>query len=93
MDYRRLNDVTRKDSYPLLRIDDALDYIGGGGLAGGAGPRGQTKDRIHHRAGVVAVPGHAVRAVQRAGYVRADDGEGNGGRPPESLCRVPWGTW
>lgn len=29
MDYRRLNDVTRKDSYPLPRIDDALDYIAG----------------------------------------------------------------
>ena len=29
MDYRRLNKVTRKDSYPLPRIDDALDYIGG----------------------------------------------------------------
>lgn len=29
VDYRRLNQVTRKDSYPLPRIDDALDYIAG----------------------------------------------------------------
>ena len=29
VDYRRLNEVTQKDSYPLPRIDDALDYIGG----------------------------------------------------------------
>ena len=29
VDYRRLNEVTRKDSYPLPWIDDALDYIGG----------------------------------------------------------------
>lgn len=29
VDYRRLNAVTRKDSYPLPRIDDALDYIAG----------------------------------------------------------------
>ena len=29
VDYRCLNDVTRKDSYPLPRIDDALDYIAG----------------------------------------------------------------
>ncbi|KAJ8378776.1 hypothetical protein AAFF_G00236480 [Aldrovandia affinis] len=29
VDYRRLNAVTRKDSYPLPRIDDALDYISG----------------------------------------------------------------
>lgn len=29
VDYRRLNNVTKKDSYPLPRIDDALDYIAG----------------------------------------------------------------
>lgn len=28
-DYRRLNAVTRKDSYPLPRVDDALDYLSG----------------------------------------------------------------
>ena len=28
VDYRHLNDVTRKDSYPLPRIDDALDKVG-----------------------------------------------------------------
>jgi hypothetical protein len=27
-DYRTLNDVTRKDSYPLPRIDDTLDAVG-----------------------------------------------------------------
>lgn len=26
-DYRRLNDVTIKDSYPLSRIDDCLDAL------------------------------------------------------------------
>ncbi|KAJ8416544.1 hypothetical protein AAFF_G00358320 [Aldrovandia affinis] len=29
VDYRRRNAVTRKDSYPLPRIDDALDHISG----------------------------------------------------------------
>lgn len=29
VDYRLLNEVTRKDSYPLPRIDDALDHIAG----------------------------------------------------------------
>ncbi len=29
VDYSRLNDVTHKDSYPLPRIDDALDCIAG----------------------------------------------------------------
>jgi hypothetical protein len=63
VDYRRLNEVTRKDSYPLPRIDGALDYIGGSSWLG---PRGQTLDCIHHRAGAVAVTCHAVRTMQRA---------------------------
>ncbi len=29
MDYRRLNDVTKKDAYPLPRIDDCLDCLSG----------------------------------------------------------------
>ncbi|KAJ8024909.1 hypothetical protein HOLleu_34963 [Holothuria leucospilota] len=29
IDYRRLNDVTLKDSYPIPRIDDSLDTLGG----------------------------------------------------------------
>lgn len=29
MDYRRLTDVTRKDAYPLPRIDDTLDSLAG----------------------------------------------------------------
>ncbi|KAK2912645.1 hypothetical protein Q8A73_006758 [Channa argus] len=29
VDYRRLNALTKKDSYPLPRIDDVLDYVAG----------------------------------------------------------------
>ncbi|GFX28126.1 hypothetical protein TNCV_424531 [Trichonephila clavipes] len=29
VDYRRLNDVTKKDSYPLPKIDDTLDTFAG----------------------------------------------------------------
>ncbi|CAK1588702.1 unnamed protein product [Parnassius mnemosyne] len=29
VDYRRLNDVTKKDSYPLPKIDDTLDMLTG----------------------------------------------------------------
>ncbi|CAF4895233.1 unnamed protein product [Pieris macdunnoughi] len=29
VDYRRLNDITKKDSYPLPRIDDTLDTLSG----------------------------------------------------------------
>ena len=28
-DYRRLNEVTHKDSYPLPRIDDTIDALSG----------------------------------------------------------------
>ena len=27
IDYRKLNEVTRKDSYPLPRVDDLLDSL------------------------------------------------------------------
>ena len=27
IDYRKLNSVTKKDNYPLLRIDDMLDTL------------------------------------------------------------------
>ena len=29
VDYRRLNSVTKKDAYPLPRIDDSLDALAG----------------------------------------------------------------
>ena len=29
MDYRKLNAVTLKDAYPLPRVDDSLDALGG----------------------------------------------------------------
>lgn len=29
MDYRELNRITRKDVYPMPRIDDALDFLQG----------------------------------------------------------------
>ena len=32
VDYRRLNDVTVKDAYPLPRIDEIISSLGGGGL-------------------------------------------------------------
>ena len=32
VDYRKLNDVTKKDSYPLPRIDDTLTTLSGSAL-------------------------------------------------------------
>ena len=56
VDYRKLNDVTKKDSYPLPRIDDTLDTLAGTKwfhigstkrvLAGGDCRQGQRENRI-----------------------------------------------
>ena len=35
INYRALNNVTKKDVHPLPRIDDTLDSLGGGGGGGG----------------------------------------------------------
>lgn len=29
VDFRKLNQITKKDSYPLLRVDHSLDALGG----------------------------------------------------------------
>ena len=29
VDYRKINEVTRKDAYPLLRVDDSLNTLAG----------------------------------------------------------------
>lgn len=50
VDYRKLNAGKTKDSYPLSRIDEALDNVSGLSfrvLAGGPSTRRQASDRIH----------------------------------------------
>ena len=71
VDYRKLNDVTRKDAYPLPWIDETLDALGGAAyfstmentgriLAGGSRPLGSRQDSVHHVQGTLRVPCHAI---------------------------------
>ncbi|GFT58779.1 retrovirus-related Pol polyprotein from transposon 17.6 [Trichonephila clavipes] len=86
VDYRKLNDVTKKDSYPLPRIDDTLDTLSGHkwfstlDLRSGywqveIHPEDREKNSIHFRPRTMAVQSHAVRALQCASYFRAPDGD------------------
>ncbi|GFY01534.1 retrovirus-related Pol polyprotein from transposon 412 [Trichonephila clavipes] len=86
VDYRKLNDVTKKDSYPLPRIDDTLDTLSGHkwfstlDLKSGywqveIHPEDREKNSIHFRPRTMAVQSHAVRALQCASYFRAPDGD------------------
>jgi len=69
VDYRRLTTVTTKDSYPLPRIYDAVDYITGSrwfsSLDRGSSywqveVAAEAKDHVYDRARAVAVQGHAT---------------------------------
>ncbi|GFX69136.1 retrovirus-related Pol polyprotein from transposon 412 [Trichonephila clavipes] len=86
VDYRKLNDVTKKDSYPLPRIDDTLDTLSGHkwfstlDLRSGywqveIHPEDREKNSIHFRPRTMAVQSHAVRALQCTSYFRAPDGD------------------
>ncbi|KAG5886026.1 hypothetical protein JTB14_023667 [Gonioctena quinquepunctata] len=76
VDYRQLNNVTKKDSYPLPRIDDTLDTLAGstifstldlksGYSASRTGSGRSRKDCFYHRLRIVAVHRYAIRALSR----------------------------
>ncbi|GFY19661.1 retrovirus-related Pol polyprotein from transposon 297 [Trichonephila clavipes] len=85
VDYRKLNDVTKKDSYPLPRIDDTLDTLSGHKWFSTLDLKsGYWQVEIHPEdrekqhslpARTMAVQSHAVRALQCASYFRAPDGD------------------
>ena len=80
VDYRRLNDKTRKDAFPLPRIDDSLNSLSGQSwfstldLASGywqvrLSEDAKTEDCIRNSLWVIPVRCHAIRPMQRASNV------------------------
>ncbi|KAJ8351913.1 hypothetical protein SKAU_G00233890 [Synaphobranchus kaupii] len=74
VDYRCLNSATTKDSYPLPRIDEALDHISRSSwfssldLRSGywqvrLAPEAKPKTRLYYRARSVVVSGDALRSM------------------------------
>jgi hypothetical protein len=74
VDYRRLNDVTKKDCFLLLRIDDILDMLAGAkwfstlDLKSGywqvaLHPQDKEKNGIFHWTRAVAIHGYALRTL------------------------------
>ncbi|KAJ8385495.1 hypothetical protein AAFF_G00185910 [Aldrovandia affinis] len=63
VDYRRLNAVTRKDSYPLPCIDDALDHISGSRwFSSGVEPRSQAA--LHRLSGRPSRPRRRLQVAR-----------------------------
>ena len=67
IDYRKLNQVTREDKYPIPRIDDILDKLGRANYF-------STLDlRIYYAQWSLRIHSHAIRFKERSGNVPADD--------------------
>ena len=84
VDYRRLNDATVNDAYPLPRIDDTLDMLVNSGsllwtcgewlLAGFIVTGSLCQDGVRDAFWAVSVQGHAVRIVQCTSHIPETNG-------------------
>ena len=99
VDYRALNNITIKNSYPLPRVDELFDRLQGAkyfskiDLRTGyhqirIDPERCAEDRLPHSLWSLRVPGAAVRSHQRAGHLHASDAS-DVPRVPRPSSRVP----
>jgi hypothetical protein len=100
IDFRKVNEVTRKDAYPLPFINVILDklrrarYISTIDLKSGywqvPDPGQQTDHRLYGPVpGAVPIPSHAVRTTFGASHLPAPNGPGHRARVGSVLLRVP----
>ena len=100
VDFRRVNDMTRKDAQPLPRIDNTLDALGGAcyfstlDLASGywqveVDSRDREKDRICNTMWALPISSDAVWVVQCASNLPAAYGARLGWLALDYMSRVP----
>nr|GEW18509.1 reverse transcriptase domain-containing protein [Tanacetum cinerariifolium] len=101
IDYRKLNEATRKDHFPLLFMDQILERLAGNEyyffLDGFSGyfqipidPHDQEKNNVYLPLWDVRLPSHAFWFVQCAGNVSKYDGKRNVSRSDAKARLLRW---
>ena len=100
VDYRKVNDLLNKDSYPLPRIDDShcpewsqvvFNFrLGQWVLAGSDGSQRHWQDSLYYTIWLVSFQSNAIWPGQCSGDIRTYDGAGPGRTSLGGLLDIPW---